>query len=283
MSLDHDHQPARPGRRLPGRSRHLRRAARPRPRRPAAARAAGAPAASPSTPAVWDDPASTGPSYDLVVLRSTVGLRAAPRRVRGLGARRAPAGQPGRRGRAGTPTSATSRAGRRRRAGRADRPGSSRATTLARRRRRGECVVKPAVSAGSQDTGRYDLADPEHRDLAAAHVRRLVGAGRAGHGPAVPARGRHRGRDRAALPGRPGRARFSHAIRKGPMLTGPDLRRRRALQGRGDHRRASRRRPSWRSPSAPWPPCPAAPDRLLYARVDLIPGPTASRCWSSWS
>ena len=28
----------------------------------------------------------------------------------------------------------------------------------------GEYVIKPAVSAGSQDTGRYDLADPEHRD-----------------------------------------------------------------------------------------------------------------------
>ncbi len=32
----------------------------------------------------------------------------------------------------------------------------------------GEYVVKPAVSAGSLDTGRYDLAEPGHRDLAVA-------------------------------------------------------------------------------------------------------------------
>ncbi|MEV6816262.1 hypothetical protein AB0M52_29665, partial [Micromonospora sp. NPDC051296] len=43
---------------------------------------------------------------------------------------------------------------------------------------RGEYVIKPAVSAGSQDTGRYDLADPLHRELALAHVHRLGAAGR---------------------------------------------------------------------------------------------------------
>src|SRR4030095_11870 len=42
----------------------------------------------------------------------------------------------------------------------------------------GEWVIKPAVSVGSKDTGRYDAADPEHRALADAHVARLQAGGR---------------------------------------------------------------------------------------------------------
>ena len=68
----------------PGRSRHLRRPARPRPGRPAAARAAGRPGLAVDA-AVWDDPARR-----LVGLRPggpalALGLRAPARRVRGLG------------------------------------------------------------------------------------------------------------------------------------------------------------------------------------------------------
>jgi hypothetical protein len=42
----------------------------------------------------------------------------------------------------------------------------------------GEWVIKPAVSAGSKDTGSYDLADPAHRGLADTHVARLQAANR---------------------------------------------------------------------------------------------------------
>jgi hypothetical protein len=91
----------------------------------------------------------------------------------------------------------------------------------------GEWVVKPAVSAGSKDSGRYDLANPAHRDLAVAHVARLQAGGAAGHGAAVPAGGGLLRRDRGAVPGRrllPLDPQGSAAHRAGP-------RRRRALQG----------------------------------------------------
>ncbi|QOC91198.1 ATP-grasp domain-containing protein [Micromonospora craniellae] len=136
----------------------------------------------------------------------------------------------------------------------------------------GEYVVKPSVSAGSQDTGRYDLADPEHRELAAAHVRRLGAAGRVAmiqpYLSAVDAAG-----ETALLffAGPDGPA-FSHAIRKGPMLAGPDL-------GVGGLYKAEDITPrtagadelavAQRTLAA----VPGGPGRLLYARVDLIPGP----------
>ena len=53
----------------------------------------------------------------------------------------------------------------------------------------GEWVIKPAISAGSIDTGRYDLADPAHRELAESHVARLQARGSARHGSALPAGG----------------------------------------------------------------------------------------------
>jgi hypothetical protein len=88
----------------------------------------------------------------------------------------------------------------------------------------GEHVVKPTVSAGSKDTGRYDLADPTHRRLATDHVARLQRAGRAvmvqPYLAAVDTAG-----ETALLhtPDADGRLGFSHAIRKGPLLDGPDL------------------------------------------------------------
>ena len=165
-------------------------------------------------------PASTGPRTTWSVLRSTVGLRAAPRRVRRLGAPRA----------RGWPTRPTwsrwntdkrylgelAAAGRARRADRLVRAGRR----VDRPPPAGEWVVKPAVSAGSQDTGRYDLADPEHRALAAAHVRRLPAAGRMAMVQPYLTRRRHRRRDRAALPGR---GRTAHVQPRDPQ--GPDAHR----------------------------------------------------------
>ncbi|MGC4891666.1 ATP-grasp domain-containing protein [Micromonospora sp. DT227] len=136
----------------------------------------------------------------------------------------------------------------------------------------GEFVLKPAVSAGSQDTGRYDLADPEHRELASAHVRRLGAAGRVTmvqpYLDAVDTAGETA---LLFLAGRDGLA-FSHAIRKGPMLTGPD-RGEAALykEERIDARTAT---PAQRAVAEQvLAAVPGGADRLLYARVDLIPGP----------
>ncbi|MEU8286008.1 hypothetical protein AB0C01_16910 [Micromonospora sp. NPDC048905] len=136
----------------------------------------------------------------------------------------------------------------------------------------GEYVLKPAVSAGSQDTGRYDLADPEHRDLATAHVRRLSDAGRVTMvQPYLRAIDTEGETALLFLAGPDGLA-FSHAIRKGPMLTGPDL----GPDGlyKAEEISARTARPAQlavaeRTLAA----VPGGTRQLLYARVDLIPGP----------
>ncbi|WP_243706053.1 RimK family alpha-L-glutamate ligase [Micromonospora sp. KC721] len=135
----------------------------------------------------------------------------------------------------------------------------------------GQYVIKPAVSAGSQDTGRYDPADPEHRELAAAHVRRLSAAGRVTmvqpYLDAVDTAGETA---LLFLAGPTGLA-YSHAIRKGPMLDGPD------------HGVEGLYRPEVIDARTATPEqlavgqqvlaaVPGGADRLLYARVDLIPG-----------
>jgi hypothetical protein len=139
----------------------------------------------------------------------------------------------------------------------------------------GEFVVKPAVGAGSLDAGRYDLDRAEHRDLAAVHVARLHAAGRlvmvqpylAGvdtHGETAllyfPS-----GPDEQGLV-------FSHAIRKSAMLTGPDEH----VPGMYKQETIHPRSPSLAEAAIArkaLATVPGGPDRLLYARVDLIPGP----------
>ncbi len=135
----------------------------------------------------------------------------------------------------------------------------------------GEWVLKPSVSAGSVATGRYDMTDPEHRQLAAQHIDRLHTAGKVvmlqPYLSAVDTAGE------TALLYFNGE--FSHAIRKGPMLTGPD-------RGTGPHdalyvpeeiqpRQASAEERELAEKILTVVPGGVA--RLLYARVDLIPGP----------
>ncbi|MFI6237921.1 RimK family alpha-L-glutamate ligase [Micromonospora sp. NPDC050784] len=136
----------------------------------------------------------------------------------------------------------------------------------------GEYVLKPAVSAGSQDTGRYDLADPEHRDLATAHARRLSGAGRVTMvQPYLRAVDTEGETALLFLAGPEGLA-FSHAIRKGPMLSGPDL-------GPDGLYKAEEITPRTARPEQlavaeqTLATVPGGTRQLLYARVDLIPGP----------
>jgi len=132
----------------------------------------------------------------------------------------------------------------------------------------GEWVVKPSVSVGSLDTGRYDLADPQHRRLAADLVARLHAAGRPvmlqPYLSAVDSSGE------TALVFIGGK--YSHAFRKGPMLEGPY----RGLDGLYKEESIAPREPSAAERDVAARALDAVPggaDRLLYARVDLIPGP----------
>lgn len=135
----------------------------------------------------------------------------------------------------------------------------------------GEWVIKPTISVSSRHTGRYTL--PDQAELAVAHLRRLQAAGRTAmiqpYLAAVDTAG-----ETAVLctPDMSGALTFSHAIRKGPLLTGPDTDR-----APGDYAEdISAREPSPAEltvAAAALAAVPGGTRRLLYARVDLIPGP----------
>ncbi|MEV4660257.1 hypothetical protein [Micromonospora sp. NPDC049301] len=136
----------------------------------------------------------------------------------------------------------------------------------------GEYVIKPAVSAGSQDTGRYDLADPEHRELAGAHVRRLSDARRLTMVQPYLTAVDTEGETALLFLAGPNGLAFSHAIRKGPMLTGPDL----GPDGlyKAEEITARTAAPAQLTVAEKTlAVVPGGTDQLLYARVDLIPGP----------
>ena len=133
----------------------------------------------------------------------------------------------------------------------------------------GEYVVKPAVSAGSKDTNRYLAGD--HDELAAAHVQDLLDAGRTvmvqPYLDAVDTAG-----ETALL--FLGDA-YSHAIRKGPLLTVAME----PVQGAYKEETIQVREPSGAERATAERVLdslagvgPAARDHLLYARVDLVPG-----------
>ncbi|MBB2941498.1 hypothetical protein FB565_001202 [Actinoplanes lutulentus] len=134
----------------------------------------------------------------------------------------------------------------------------------------GEWVVKPTISAGSQDTGRY--AFPAQSEQAETLVTRLHAAGRTAmiqpYLRAVDTAGETA---LLCLPDKSGELSFSHAIRKGPMLKGP-------ADGTiqpGDES-ITPRTPSQAERDVAARVLAAIPggtSQLLYARVDLIPGP----------
>lgn len=133
----------------------------------------------------------------------------------------------------------------------------------------GHWVIKPSIGAGSKDTGRYDMALSPHREQAVAHVQRLQAAGRAvmvqPYLDAVDTDGE------TALMFVGGE--FSHAIRKGPLLDGPDL----GVDGLYKPETITVRKPSAAERALAervLASLPAALPPPLYARVDLIPGPT---------
>ena len=131
----------------------------------------------------------------------------------------------------------------------------------------GEYVIKPAVSAGSRDTGRFDLSDPAQRELALKHAQDLLDSGATAmiqpYLNAVETAG-----ETAVLFLAGG---FSHAIRKAPLLAGPDT----AVDGlfRAEEiapRRVSRAELDTAEAALSAIPAEFAND-VLYARIDLIP------------
>jgi hypothetical protein len=131
----------------------------------------------------------------------------------------------------------------------------------------GEYVIKPSVGAGSLDTERYRADNVDQRRRAGMHIARLHAAGRdvmiQPYLSAVATTGE------TALLFLGGR--YSHAVRKGPILTEED---------QGDYGLYRPEEITPRDPSrleravaeGALAAVPGGVERLLYARVDLIPG-----------
>lgn len=137
----------------------------------------------------------------------------------------------------------------------------------------GDFVVKPTVSAGAKDTGRYNANEADQRGLAIVHARDLLRAGR--HVMVQPYLSQVDTAGETALVYVEGE--FSHAVRKGPLLEGPyrgveglfkaeDMAAREATEAE----RAVADRVVAALPGI----VPGAGDGpLLYTRVDLLPTP----------
>ncbi len=136
----------------------------------------------------------------------------------------------------------------------------------------GDFVIKPTVSAGSRDTGRYDAGETPSRSLAITHAKNLLAVGR--HVMLQRYLTRVDTEGETALVYVDGE--FSHSVRKGPLLEGPY----RAADAEGVLYRdeAMTPRDATDAERALADRVVAAiaemfPDRspLLYTRVDLIP------------
>lgn len=134
----------------------------------------------------------------------------------------------------------------------------------------GEYVVKPAVSAGSRDTNRYLAGD--HDELAEAHAQGLLGAGRTVMVQPYLAQVDTHGETALFFFG----GEFSHAVRKGPLLT-PAME---PVSGAYKEETIEPREPSGAEREAAEQVldalaavAPASREQLVYARVDLVPGP----------
>lgn len=133
----------------------------------------------------------------------------------------------------------------------------------------GEYVVKPAVSAGSRDTNRYRAGD--HDELAVAHVRDLLAAGRTVMVQPYLHEVDSAGETALLFTG----GEFSHAIRKGPLLTAAmdpvaGLFKEEQIVARDPTRREREVAEAVLDALATVAPADRA--ALPYARVDLVPG-----------
>ncbi len=136
----------------------------------------------------------------------------------------------------------------------------------------GVLVIKPAVSAGSRDSGRYDLANPVERELAAKHVARLQTAGRVVMVQPYLSAIDEEGETSIVYLG----GALSHAVRKAPALTGPDEY---ALPWDPDEPRGPVLEAVEPTPAQialaerALVAIPGDAGQLLYARVDMVTGP----------
>jgi hypothetical protein len=228
-----------------------------------------------ATAAVWDDPGVDWAGYDLVVLRSPWDY--AGRRDEFVAWAAAVPARPGAASRLANPAEVVAANTDKRYLARLAGAGVAvvptrwlEPGTSWRPDSTGEVVLKPTVSAGSWETGRYDLADREQRLLAEAHAERLLRAGKAVMLQPYLSAIDTAGETAVLYVG----GRYSHAIRKGAMLTGP-------YEETGDLYKAERiesREPTAAQRAAADAVLAAAgrtlgATDLLYARVDLIPGP----------
>ncbi len=129
----------------------------------------------------------------------------------------------------------------------------------------GEVVVKPVVSAGSLDTDRYPAG---RRADAEAHVSRLHADGRAAMAQPYLAAVEEAGETAMVHIG----GAFSHAVRKGPMLV-PGLEVVGGLFVEEAIAPAAATAAEREVARAALEAVPGGPEGLLYARVDLVPGP----------
>jgi hypothetical protein len=133
-----------------------------------------------------------------------------------------------------------------------------------------ELVVKPAVGAGSLDSGRYRIRDEDERRRMDEHLRRLLDAGRTAMIQPYLRAVDTAGETALLYVAGPGGLEYSHAARKGPMLTGPAA----EVTGLYKQETITPCQPSRRERAVAERALAAVPggsDRLLYARVDLIP------------
>lgn len=132
----------------------------------------------------------------------------------------------------------------------------------------GEFVLKPTISAGSRDTARYVPADA---GTAVGHARRLLDAGR----PVLvqPYQAAVDDDGETALLFLAGQ--FSHAARKGPLLSadGAITDKLFALEQMSPREATPEQLAVARSALAAAATAVPGADDLLYARVDLVPGP----------
>jgi glutathione synthase/RimK-type ligase-like ATP-grasp enzyme len=129
----------------------------------------------------------------------------------------------------------------------------------------GDVVVKPVVSAGSLDTDRYPAG---RRGEAEAHVARLHADGRPAMAQPYMDEVERAGETALVHIG----GAFSHAIRKGPLLV-PGLRVVGGLFVEEDIAPATPTEDELAAARAALAAVPGGARDLLYARVDLVPGP----------
>ena len=133
-----------------------------------------------------------------------------------------------------------------------------------------DVILKPAIGAGSVDAGRYQLGDPAQRAAFDTHLARLTGAGRTALVQPYLGAVDTAGETALVFLGGPDGLRFSHAATKGALLAGPD-------EGVDGLFREETITPRTATPAElavaerALSAIPGGVDRLLYARVDVIP------------